>query len=63
MAFIRLNRDGQPIFINSDRVAYFEAAESVAPDGSTRKESRLCFDADMSIVVDEPLDQLRHRFS
>ncbi len=61
MAFIRLNKNGQPIFINSDRIAYFEAVESTAPDGSTRKETRLCFDNEMSIVVDEPLDQLRHR--
>ncbi len=62
MAFIRLNKGGQPVFINSDRIAYFEAVESVAQDGTTRKESRLCFDNEMSIVVDEPLDQLRHRF-
>lgn len=62
MAFIRLNRDGQPIFINSDRIAYFEGVESVGQDGTTRKESKLCFDNEMSIVVDEPVDQLRHRF-
>lgn len=61
MAFIRLNRNGQSIFINSDRIAYFEAVDFEAPDGTTHNGSRLCFDNEMSIVVDEPLDQLRHR--
>jgi SpoU rRNA methylase family enzyme len=62
MAFVRLHRGGEPIFINSDRIAYFEAVESAAQDGTPRKESKLCFDNEMSVVVDEPLDQLRHRF-
>lgn len=63
MAFVRLNRSGQSIWINSDRIAYFEPAESLAQDGSKRSETRICFDADMSIVVDEPTEQLRHRFA
>jgi hypothetical protein len=63
MAFVRLYQNEKAVFINTDRVAYFEAVESVAPDGTKREASKLCFDSDMSIVVDEPLDQLRHRFA
>lgn len=62
MAFVRLHRNEESIFVNTDRVAYFEAAESVAPDGTKREASKLCFDNDLSVVVDEPLEQLRHRF-
>jgi hypothetical protein len=62
MAFVRLNRSGQSVWINSDRIAYFEPVESLAQDGSKRAETRVCFDSDLSIVVDEPIEQLRHRF-
>jgi hypothetical protein len=62
MAFVRLNRSGQSVWINSDRIAYFEPVESLAQDGSKRAETKVCFDSDMSIVVDEPIDQIRHRF-
>jgi hypothetical protein len=62
MAFVRLNKGGQSIWINSDRIAYFEGVESQAQDGSKRLETKICLDGEMSIVVDEPVDQLRHRF-
>jgi len=62
MAFVRLNRSGQSVWINSDRIAYFEPVESLAQDGSKRAETKVCFDSEMSIVVDEPIEQLRHRF-
>jgi hypothetical protein len=62
MAFVRLNKGGQSVWINSDRIAYFEAVESLAQDGSKRAETKVCFDSEMSLVVDEPIDQLRHRF-
>jgi hypothetical protein len=62
MAFVRLNKGGQSIWINSDRIAYFEGVESQAQDGSKRLETRICLDSELSIVVDEPVDQLRHRF-
>jgi hypothetical protein len=62
MAFVRLHRNEEPVFVNTDRVAYCEAVESVAQDGTKHEASKLCFDNDLSIVVDEPLDQLRHRF-
>jgi hypothetical protein len=62
MAFVKLNKAGQPIWINSERIMYFEGVESLAQDGSKRLETRLCFDGEMSIVVDEPVEQLRHRF-
>lgn len=62
MPFVRLHRNDESLFVNTDRVAYFEAVESVAPDGTKREASKLCFDNDLSIVVDEPLEQLRHRF-
>ena len=63
MAFVRLNRGGQSIWINSDRIAYFEAVESLAQDGSKRSETRICFDSELSVVVDEPTEQLKHRFA
>ena len=56
MAFVRLNRSGQSVWINSDRIAYFEPVESLAQDGSKRAETKVCFDSEMSIVVDEPID-------
>jgi hypothetical protein len=62
MAFVRLNKSGQSIWINSDRIAYFEGVESQAQDGSKRLETKICLDSAMSIVVDEPVEQLRHRF-
>ena len=62
MAFVRLNKGGQSIWINSDRIAYFEGVESQAQDGSKRLETKICLDNELSIVVDEPVDQLRHRF-
>ena len=62
MAFVRLNKGGQSVWINSDRIAYFEAAESLAQDGSKRAETKVCFDSELSLVVDEPIDQIRHRF-
>ena len=62
MAFVRLNKGGQSIWINSDRIAYFEGVESQAQDGSKRLETKICLDNELSIVVDEPVDQLKHRF-
>ncbi len=62
MAFVKLNRSGQPVWINSDRIAYFEAVETDAQDGSKRSETKICFDSALSLVVDEPIEQLRHRF-
>jgi pantothenate kinase len=62
MAFVRLNKAGQSIWINSDRILYFEGIESLAQDGSKRAETKVCFGSDFSIVVDEPIEQLRHRF-
>ncbi len=62
MAFVRLNKGGQSVWINSDRIAYFEGVESLAHDGSKRLETKVCFDSDLSLVVDEPIEQLRHRF-
>jgi len=62
MAFVKLNKGGQSIWINSDRIAYFEAVESEAKDGSKRAETRVCFDSELSVIVDEPIDQLRYRF-
>jgi hypothetical protein len=61
-AFVRLNKGGQSVWINSDRIAYFEGVESLAQDGSKRAETKVCFESDFSIVVDEPIEQLRHRF-
>jgi hypothetical protein len=37
MAFVKLNKGGQPIWINSDRIAYFEGVEYlVRIHGATR---------------------------
>ena len=57
MAFVRLNKGGQSVWINSDRIAYFEGVESLAQDGSKRLETKVCFDSEMSVVVDEPVEQ------
>jgi hypothetical protein len=62
MAFVRLNKGGQSVWINSDRIAYFEGVESLEQDGSKPAETKVCFESDFSIVVDEPIEQLRHRF-
>jgi hypothetical protein len=62
MAFVKLNRSGQSVWINSDRIAYFEPIESLAQDGSKRAETRVCFDSDLTLVVDEPTEELKHRF-
>lgn len=62
MAFVKLNKGGQAIWINSDRIAYFEPVESEAKDGTKRAETKVCFDSELSLIVDEPIDQLRYRF-
>jgi hypothetical protein len=63
MAFVKLNRSGQSVWINSDRIAYFEPIESLAQDGSKRAETRVCFDSDLTLVVDEPTEELSTDFN